>query len=71
MIGEGKEGIKSRVLEKRGHYLHDRLSEILGAPITQARLEGCTDVVPVTARLVTILRCLDTRTHFSGSKGYT
>ena len=35
-------------------YLHDRLSEILGAPITQARLEGGTDVVPVTAWIVTL-----------------
>lgn len=44
-----------------GHYLHDRLSEILGAPVTQARLEGGTDVVPVTTRLIPILTCLETK----------
>lgn len=41
------------------HYLHDGLSKILGAPITQAGLEGGTDVVPVTTGLVAILARLD------------
>lgn len=50
------------------HYLHDGLSEILGAPITQAGLEGGTDVVPVTTGLVAILARLDRDVKNEGFK---
>lgn len=40
-------------------YLHDGLSEVLGTPVTQSRLEGGTDVAPVTTRLVAIFPCLE------------
>lgn len=40
-------------------YLHDGLSKILGAPITQAGLEGGTNVIPVSTRVIPVLCGLD------------
>lgn len=49
--------------ENGGQDLHDRLGEVLGAPVTQARLQGRADVVPVASGLVSVLRCLETSTQ--------
>lgn len=60
--------MKRRGAGRWRHYLHDRLSKILGAPITQAGLEGGTDVVPVTTGLVAILARLDRHVKNEGIK---